>query len=435
MILARSQQVSPKYIICLLIFQVVTAFPAESFAIPLPRSPAAQGDSGDRFPVSNLFSDSQTLPTIEPIKFGGYIIIGIGILFVIFQLRMPKTIKEKRRDRAYRASPMGLKFVGDAEEDVQANEKPLQEYLPGYDVNKIWLDAIRKDRSTESSSNDRSEPEKGRHEVGANDFMSLPTHVYSHRRCPTLPPLRLTEPSHRGPGPWETQESQKFGENPNYHDEGFQYSPTYPNTDMSTPPSPFSSRFYDSNIKKVKSHRRSKSLPSAYQTFQASMGFQSNSVSSSHFPLPTLRPVTPPELMSIPPLAATHQEEPLTHMSAYRYTRWYIQRPHDQQHQHVRAHSTPLPEVSPQRVSTPVNSTSSIGLDVIQEGQTETVEAQGARQDVKFQPVMIFEQGQTVTGQKWKRKVTVFRSEILERLEKEGLVIHGPEGWKSPAGI
>lgn len=424
MILARiNQRLYPNFKSFLLLCLVAAALPVASFALPLGGSSATEAGFLSSVSVFSSYSDSQALQNVDPIILGGYIFVGAGVFCIIFHLRMPKSIKEKRKDREYKASPENL--VGNGEKTVEAKEKQM--CVPGDKINRIWIDAIRKDRCIESgeSSNDWSESEKL--EVGGRS-LTLPATM--HTRYPELPPLALTDATHRGLGPLIPRETYNFGENPNYHDEGFQYSPAHPGTSVSTPPSPFSSRFYDSSIKKLKSHKRSLSTPGAYQTFHASMGLeaQSSFVSTTHFPLPTLRPVTPPETRSTPatPLLPSHNEELSSSVTAYRYSRRYPQAPHDHNQQHQRVQSITLPEVSPHTVLTSSHTNTCTGVDGVQTVPMQvvsSVETVGDRLHSEFQPVMIFEQGQSVTGQKWRRKVTVFRSEILERLEKEGLVI------------
>ncbi|KAF8434624.1 hypothetical protein BGX38DRAFT_158554 [Terfezia claveryi] len=426
MILARiNHRLYLNFIAFLLLCLVATALPVASFALPLGGSSATEEGFWSAISIFSLYTDFQTLQNSDPTKLGGYIFVGAGILCIIFHLRMPKSIKEKRKDRKYKGSPVGQNLVRNGEEKVEAKEK--QTCVPGDKINRIWIDAIRKDRCIKSgeSSNDWSESRK--RECGDRS-PTLP--AATHTRYPELPPLALTDATHRGLGPLKPRETYNFGENPNYHDEGFQYSPAHPGTSVSTPPSPFSSRFYDSSIKKLKSHKRSLSTPGAYQTFHASMGLeaQSSYISSTHFPLPTLRPVTPPETRSTPgtPLLPSHNEEPSSTVTAYRYSRRYPQAPHDHNRQHQRAQSITLPEVSPHTVLTSGHTNTNTGVDGVQKVPVQvgsSVETVGGRPHSEFQPVMIFEQGQSVTGQKWRRKVTVFRSEILERLEKEGLVI------------
>jgi len=428
MILAKiNQRLYSNFTAFLLLCQVVTALPVASFALFSGESSATEEGFRSSVSIFSLYRDSWTLQKVDPTTFGGYIFVGAGILCILYHLRMPKSIKDRRKDREYKTSPVGQNLVRNGEERVEAKEK--QAGLPGDGINRIWMDAIRKDRCTESeeSSNDWSESGKGsgRPELGARSLTFPPP---MPTRYPALPPLALTDATHRGLGPLKPRETHNFGENPNYHDEGFQYSPAHPGTSVSTPPSPFSSRFYDSSIKQVKSHKRSWSTPSAYQTFHASMGLevQNSFVSTTHFPLPTLRPVTPPETMSTPGTPANHSEEPLNSMAAYRYSRRYPQASYDHNQQHQRAQSIPLPEVSPHTVLTPGSTNICTGVDGVQKGLTQEGSSVGAVDDQRhagFQPVMIFEQGQSVTGQKWRRKVTVFRSEILERLKKEGLVI------------
>ena len=430
MILARiNQQLYPNFIAFLLLCQVVIALPIASFALSL-EGPGATGE-GFRSPVSisSLYRHSRTLRNINPAILGVYIFVGAGILCIIFHLTMPKSIKEKRKDRDYKASPVGQNLAKNGEEKVEVKEK--QTCVPGNEINRIWMDAVQKDRCAESgeSNSDWSGLEKGsgRPEAGGRS-LTFPTSTRT--RYPALPPLALTDAIHRGRGPLKPRETHNFGENPNYHDEGFQYSSAHPGTTVSTPPSPFSSRFYDSSIKRVKSHKRSWSTPGAYQTFHASMGLeaQSSFVSTTHFPLPTLRPVTPSETMSTPgtPLLASHNEEPLNSVTAYRYSRQYPQAPCDHNQEYQRAQSITLPEVSPHTVLTPGRTSTCTGVGGAEQGLAQvgsSVEAVDGQRHAEFQPVTIFEQGQSVTGQKWRRKVTVFRSEILERLEKEGLVI------------
>lgn len=421
MILARiNQRLYPDFIALLLLYQVATALPTVSFGIYLEELPVAEEGFRSSVSIFGLYIDSRTLQNVDPTILGGYIVVGVGILCIIFYLRMPKSVKEKRKDREYTASLIGQNPVRSGEEKVQEKEK--QKCIPGDEINRIWMDAIRKDKCTESreSNNDWREPGKGsrRLEVGGRSLTS-PSYL-------ALPPLALSDDTHRDLGPLKPRETHNFGENPNYHDEGFRYSPAHLGTSVSTPPSPFSSRFYDSSIKKIKSHKRSWSTPGAYQTFHASMDpeVQSSVVSTTYFPLPTLRPVTPPETVSTPtPLLASHHEEPLDSVTAYRYSRQYPQVPYrNQLQQHQRAQST-LPEVSPHTVLTPGHTNTCIGAGGEPTQVESGVEAVNDQRHAGFQPVMIFEQGQSVTGQKWRRKVTVFRSEILERLEKEGLVI------------
>ncbi|KAF8429294.1 hypothetical protein EV426DRAFT_571151 [Tirmania nivea] len=413
----------------LLLCQAVTALPAASFPLNLRGSSAAEEGFRSLVSIFSSYSDSWTLQNVDPTILGEYIFVGVGILCIIFYFRMPKSIKERRKDREYKASPAGQNPARNGEEKVKAKEK--QTCVPGNDINRIWIDAIQKDRCTQTreSNNDCSESRKGSGRLEAGD-RSLTFRASMPARYPELPPLTLTDATRRGLGSLKPRESHNFGENPNYHDEGFQYSPAHPGTSLSTPPSPFSSRFYNSSMKKVKSHKRSWSTPGAYQTFNASMGLelQSSVVSTTNFPLPTLRPVTPAETMSMPgtPLLASHDEEPLNSVTAYRYSRQYPQAPHDQNQQHQRAQSIALPEICPHTVLTSSQKNICTELDGAHKGLTQvesSVEAVGGQGHAGFQPVMIFEQGQSVTGQKWRRKVTVFRSEILERLEKEGLVI------------
>jgi len=432
MILARiNQPLYTNFTAFLLLCQAVTALSIASFALSL-EEPTATGE-GPRSPVSifSWYSGSSTSQNIVSAKLGGYIFAGVGILYIIFRLRMPKSIKERRKDRESKASPIGQNPARNGEEKIQVKEK--QACAPGDEINRIWMDAIQKGKYTESRENGNgggeSEKESGRLEAGGHS-LSFPASTAARQL--TLPPLILTGATYQGLEQLKPLETHSFGENPNYHDEGFRYSPTHQGTSVSTPPSPFSSRFYDTNIRKVKSHKRSLSTPGAYQTFHASMGLevQSSVISTTQFPLPTLRPVTPPETMStpsIPPLAS-HNEEPLNILTAYRYSRRYPQAPHDQSQQHQPVESVPLREVSPHphTVLTPGHRNTCTELSGAQRGPMQaglSVEVAGGQQHAGFQPVMIFEQGQSVTGQKWRRKVTVFRSEILERLEKEGLVI------------
>lgn len=431
MILARiNQRFYPSFIAFLLLCQVVTAFPTASVALSLEESSATE--EGFRSPVSifSLYTDPRALQKVDPTILGGCIFVGAGILCIIFHFRMPKSIKEKRKDREYKVSLVGQNPVRNGEEKVQVKEKPT--CVPGDEINRIWIDAIQKDKCIESKegSNDWSESRKGSGRPGVGG-RSLTFPAPKPIRYPALPPLALTDPTHQGLRPLKPRETHNFGENPNYHDEGFQYSPAHPGTSVSTPPSPFSSRFYDSSIKKVKSHKRSWSTPTgAYQTFHASMGLevQSSFVSTTHFPLPTLRPITPPETMSTPstPLLASHNEEPLNSVTAYRYSRRYPQAPHDHNHNHnQQAQSITSLGASPHTVLASGHTNTCIGIDDVPKGLAQvgsSVEGVDAQRHAEFQPVMIFEQGQSVTGQKWRRKVTVFRSEILERLKKEGLV-------------
>lgn len=356
---------------------------------------------------------------VHSIAVGVGVLIGLGALFIIIHrhIVMPKSVRERRLERDFKSSPMGLSR---GKGRSQSGETP-DENRSG-DINRIWLDAVQKGPSTGLGGKDDDKKEAcgihnqpRQHRLAGNVF--LDTYPRTSLRHPTLPPLTLANDLH---GPLIPEETHDFGENPNYHQDGFQYSVPHLATSLSTPPSPFSSRFCSGNIRKLKGHKRSKSLPSPYQTLHASMDLKGGFLSTSNFPFPTLRPLAPPEVMSTPgtPALVSDNGEESSNLTGYRYLSQY---PRAQGNQ--RAHSVPLPGV-PMEIAASTCDSPTV-LDVVQEGPTEIQlrEAEDKRPDTVFQPVMIFEQGRSVTGQKWRRKVTVFRSEILERLQKEGLVI------------
>lgn len=272
-----------------------------------------------------------------------------------------------------------------------------------------------------------------------NNALSPPSPAFSSRpssQRSRQPPPPIDLNYHRTgvlplvPGPPAPLETHDFGENPQYHDDNYQYiSPA----SASTPPSPFSSKYYSAGIRKIKSHNRSPSSPKLVQSVQrAALEQRSSMAPNPQFPLPTLRPITPPETMSTPgsPVVAHNQEEDLGRMSLYEYSRHYPQPQgyhdydrhashchdyYDYQHQHRRAQSVPLAITN--TGPSPINcEASALG----QEGSERGWDGQSG---AEFRPVMVYEQGRSLTGQKWRRKVTVFRSEVLEKLEKEGLIV------------
>ena len=284
------------------------------------------------------------------------------------------------------------------------------------------------------------------------------TRPSSQRSRPPPPPAMNFNHQHSGGpplAPITPAESHDFGLNPQYHDEGFRYMPS---ASASMPPSPFSSRFHSNKIRKVKGHSRSSSTPKLAQSAQkVAMEHRNSLAPAAQFPLPTIRPITPPEAMSTPGSPVhPHHDERSREMRLYEYSRHYPQSQaykqydqphhhhhhgppdrdhsrhgppsHDQHHyrhelpdpnQHRRAQSVPLPMPAAQ---TPTSSIRVVPT-AYEENQVGR-RSRGAeeRGEGEFQPVMIFEQGRSLSGQKWRRKVTVFRSEVLEKLEKEGLI-------------
>lgn len=335
-----------------------------------------------------------------------HLVVIAGIVYIIIRFTMPKSVKERRLDREYKVSPREARLgqcSNVLQEKGQIKEKPVQ--IPGGDINKIWVDAVRKGSGDESGDKQTQDPvikiEPGTLNPANHSFTLSRTLSHGH---PIPPPITFRDNSYN------------FGENPNYHDEAFHYNPTYQTSSISTPPSPFSSRFYSVNIRKVKGHRRSRSSPLSsrpYQTLQA-IGFQSDANPTPQFPLPTLRPITPST--SETPLSASQDQESIDSTTICRYTKQYPQNPQADLSR-IRDHSTPPLD----RCENVPNTNT--GLSII-EGARWSNNTNSIGNDGTFQPVMIFEQGQSVTGQKWKRKVTVFRSDVLEKLEQEGLVLY-----------
>ena len=379
----------------------------------LPKNSPLGGVAED--PVHRSFFSNIQLPNADRFSVGVWIFFGIWALFIFCKRVMPKTLRERTVDRNHKVSPIGSHRAKDIQEK-EAKESHYGEKFTGREINKIWIEAIQNDPGWER----RQSVEKEKQRDFSAESSPFPSRTGS--RHPELPPLM---PINQYPAslllPHETY---NFGDNPNYHDERFQYNPAPPTGSSSTPPSPFSSRFYPTKIKKVMGHRRSQSSPSAHPSgMHPPSKDQRNFMSTTHFPLPTLRPITPPETMSTPgsPTLKHHEDDNLANMRAYQYSKHYTQAVHTSGH--YRAQSVPLTESTEK----PVTGAQSIHRALPtpeEEGQgMHTQRAISKREDGVFQPVIIFEQGQSLTGQKWRRKVTVFRSEVLDKLEKEGMVI------------
>lgn len=173
-----------------------------------------------------------------------------------------------------------------------------------------------------------------------------------------------------------------------------------------------------------------------------------NFVSTSQFPLPTLRPQAsqpaspsmssfpttprqsvPPSPTTINPYSVVSDHMPVDdHISRghdeleqAKCVRYWKQYPRDSAH-HGHARTRSLPS---RALPNPPNSFTNTVNESNGEHDSRSAQLEANSEELDDELVMIFEQGQSVvTGEKWKwrRKVTVFRSDVLEQLEKEGLV-------------
>ena len=340
--------------------------------------------------------------------------IGFGICFIFRHFVMPKSTKNKRVVKDYSIKGMQARRGG-----IEEKGKPMID-----SVNRIWINSVMKGGSgpIEHDEFQTMSLSQGHGAMATQAGCS----TYTSKRPPTLTPLTITNTTRVNQGPESVLRSEmhNFGENPQYHDDSFQYTPPDRTPSLSNPPSPFSSRFCSTNVRKLFGHKRSLSTPAPCTSFEGLTSYPSNFVASPHFPLPTLRPITPPDTMSAPTTPHPHsEEESLNTMNPLHYA---IQNPKLLQGRpYQRAESVPLlgpctkPKSKPcdKGVVTPgFKATRPIASDANSPGNIPPATS------TEFQPVMICEQGQSASGQRWKRKVTVFRSDILDRFKQNGVV-------------
>lgn len=338
-----------------------------------------------------------------------YLLIGFCVFFIFKHFVMPKSTKNKRVVKDY--SFNGMQARG----GIKEKGKPMIDR-----VNRTWIDPVIKRGSGpiehyEFQTNaKRLSQEHNAMTTQACCSTSTP------KRPPTLTPLTITNTVriNQGPEPVLRSEMHNFGENPQYHDDSFQYTSPDRTPSLSNPPSPFSSRFCSTNVRKLIGHKRSLSTPSPCTRLE---GLPSNFVASPLFPLPTLRPITPPDTMSAPTTPHPNSEEKsLNTMNPLHYavqnSKLLQVRPFQ------RAVSVPVFGTYTESKSKPCDQivgrpgTRRNASDTNSPGNTPSVTI------TDFQPVMICEQGQSATGQRWKRKVTVFRSDILDRFKQHGVL-------------
>lgn len=207
-----------------------------------------------------------------------------------------------------------------------------------------------------------------------------------------LPPLRVVlqdlHPSPAGHIHHATpdNETYDFGDNPHYYDNNTQFGLSTPPPEsphaLSISATPYVTNFQLSAPPRGHGHRRSWSTPSA-----TSIHSQTSYPDAAQYPIPTLQPL------------ASHAEELEPRSGQFRAFQYVTQYPRHTQRTY--AYTAPV---------TPAPSTPS----------TPNMYAGSEQNEAEFQPVMIYEQGQSVTGKKWRRKVTIFRSDIYHRLESEG---------------
>ena len=339
---------------------------------------------------------------------------------------MPKSIKETRVVKDYKITPIstprlkGIQRGGGTEE----KEKPIMD-----SINRIWIDSVMKEGGPKPIERNAFHPNsknlaQGR---GAITTQTGSSSLFTRipKRHPTPAPLTVTNAVRVRQGPESVlrSETHNFGENPQYHDDTFQYTSLYHISSLSNPPSPFSSRFCSNNVRKLIGHKRSLSTPTPYPTLDGLVSYPSNSVASPHFPLPTLRPITPPDTMSAPSTPRPPSGGVLLNAMNIDYTMHFSQLPRSRPLQ--RAVSVPL--LGPSTELKPKTGNQSVGITGVEDTRENigTVDPTGGilpTSSTEFQPIMICEQGQSATGQRWKRKVTVFRSEILDRFKQHGVI-------------
>ena len=407
-----------KYTLAFVLCKSVSALPITGKS-PKPSNKVIQDFEGPLHQTLRTFTDNLVV--------GVWLLIGLGIVFILRYFVMPKSIKEKRMAKDYRASPIGKLRVEGIQEGggIEEKGKPMID-----NINRVWIDSVIKEGGSgpvernDFHTNARSLTRKHDAVPVQTSSFSFPPRI--PKRHPTLAPLKLTNAARASqePGSVLRSETHNFGENPQYHDDTFQYTSLYRISSVSNPPSPFSSRFCSTNVRKLTGHKRSLSTPTPYPTLEGLVSYPSNFVASPNFPLPTLRPITPPDTVSAP--ATPHplsKQESLNTIDTVHYAMQDSQLPQSQPYQ--RAVSVPLLGPSTEPESKTRNQ--SVGISGAEDTR-ENARAAGSTgstpstTNTGFQPVMICEQGQSASGQRWKRKVTVFRSEILDRFKENGVV-------------
>ncbi|KAI5811302.1 hypothetical protein DFH27DRAFT_605405 [Peziza echinospora] len=377
------------YILLLVSSSVTSALPSNQ---PQPNSEVPEKGT---FPHSLLTPIVISKPNSTQLVIAGLVLSFLVLLTL--HTRMPKYLKMKRPEKDCRPSPLSVDRPWQIEKLQYVRAEKIEDVapekaIPRKAINDIWIEAVQKGQAIGAKRiKSWSESDHNDAPIGAT--------------APACPPL--------APG----AETCNFGDNPSYHDDGFRPVPIDPQIMGSSPLPPISSiaNLHEYNSRKASGHKRATSSPQ--QVTNHARNTPSHYPPPSQFPLPTLRPATP---VTETPASNTHYETPHQRqqepgpgqVSIFRYSRQYS---HKQFQQHRRAHSVPTAEgkVAP--------------TGALNGGNTEgTNAASDGKQEEEFLPVMIFEHGQSVNGQKWRRKVTVFRSEVLQSLEKEGMIICPP---------
>ncbi|KAF8467396.1 hypothetical protein BDZ91DRAFT_145620 [Kalaharituber pfeilii] len=337
------------------------------------------------------------------------LLLGVCLAHLLSTLIMPKTIRKKifgREEKQDRREPRmdGVTTLTELpKKEKAANHGDIVPDASIADINKILIEAAQKGCGEVATESEKSTVDATRTARFKKGFRAR------GQRRPQLPLLSLG-----------CDDTYNYGENPAYHDNSFHY--TRPSFASSTPPPPLSSCSYATKIRKLSSHKRSLSLPTSNSTVPIISPLR-KFMSTSQFPLPTLRPATPPGVRSTPATPTTSAHD--GRLSVFHYSKnWSQGSRHHLQHLHC-----PTQSVAPvEDVTSAINGSRETMAETpvkIIEGEREITIEESAEDVVagsEFQPVMILEHGQTVAGQKWRRKVTVFSGELLERLQREGMM-------------